>query len=369
MKEAFRCKPGPWGDLEYYYLNIGLPERIAALWPEPPRDTVWHFEDHTPDQVRALIRRAGLPAHLQGFLDDESCFEVSENLVAVRPPPEVILGMPPEMRRILYLHLRKSHLNGYYRDPAYIESGDVREWFSGADLPEWILVEIEKLAYPLGRMLAFSDISFVLRGVANSEERREIAARVHSFSRGMVLRLRLSPSSNPAEYEAYWTNGFKNKDILPILRSVMSSDGVERLDVAHLLPPGPRSLLNTFPSSEYRPMEDHPDCHWTSANFFLEIPSDRFRISANVYKRLEESYEPVAAPYRYGDVLMVLKDHPEGKSGFATPVHSFVFIADDIVYTKNGKGITVPWILSRIDDVIARYDDPSGIRLQGFRLK
>ena len=51
---------------------------------------------------------------------------------------------------------------------------------------------------------------------------------------------------------------------------------------------------------------------------------------------------------QYGDVLML--SLPDGSI-----VHSAVYLADDIVFTKNGDTSVHPWMLSRIPDMLAQY--------------
>jgi hypothetical protein len=72
-------------------------------------------------------------------------------------------------------------------------------------------------------------------------------------------------------------------------------------------------------------------------------------------------YERVKAPYRFGDVLAFISSD--------SVLHSCVFIADDIVYTKNGENILAPWVFQRMDDVMAIYQPDSSVQIQGYRLK
>ena len=62
---------------------------------------------------------------------------------------------------------------------------------------------------------------------------------------------------------------------------------------------------------------------------------------------LFRSYQ-IAAPSQYGDVLLLMNEKQEVK-------HSAVFIADDIVFTKNGNNYRQPWMLMRIPDLLATY--------------
>ena len=50
-------------------------------------------------------------------------------------------------------------------------------------------------------------------------------------------------------------------------------------------------------------------------------------------------------------------------------VHSCVYIADDIVFTKNGENIVNPWMLSRLEEVQDVYQFESQVKIQGFRKK
>jgi hypothetical protein len=69
----------------------------------------------------------------------------------------------------------------------------------------------------------------------------------------------------------------------------------------------------------------------------------------------------VESPYRFGDVLCFLEDG-EG-------LHTCVFIADDIVFTKNGESLMAPWVLMQLKDVESIYRRSSATRIQGYRLK
>jgi hypothetical protein len=56
-----------------------------------------------------------------------------------------------------------------------------------------------------------------------------------------------------------------------------------------------------------------------------------------------------------------------------TIIHSCTFIADDVVYTKNGASATVPWALMTIPDVLEAYGSElpagQGLRVQTYRSK
>jgi len=58
-----------------------------------------------------------------------------------------------------------------------------------------------------------------------------------------------------------------------------------------------------------------------------------------------ERFNPVEPPYKFGDILFFL-DSQRGDA-----FHSCVYIADDVVFTKNGRNVLSPWIFTKLEDV------------------
>jgi hypothetical protein len=71
----------------------------------------------------------------------------------------------------------------------------------------------------------------------------------------------------------------------------------------------------------------------------------------------------VQGPSLFGDIL-VLTDPQTGKW-----LHACVYIADDIVYTKNGDDIIRPWILIKYGDLVARQVNAGEVKVQSWRLR
>jgi hypothetical protein len=65
-------------------------------------------------------------------------------------------------------------------------------------------------------------------------------------------------------------------------------------------------------------------------------------------RKLDTEYYPVISDPRFGDIAMLVK-----RDG--TIIHSCVFIADNIVYTKNGASATVPWVLMALPELLEAY--------------
>jgi hypothetical protein len=136
---------------------------------------------------------------------------------------------------------------------------------------------------------------------------------------------------------------------------------VAQVGLINVLPSLGRRRLYTYPTLDQAPNGRFPDCHWTSLNFFNNAPHSYYldtRLAAGV---LEQQYEKVGAPYLFGDVLAYATN--------ASIIHSCVFIAEDIVFTKNGENVLAPWVLQRLEDVAAIYQPDDSVRVQGYRLK
>lgn len=175
-------------------------------------------------------------------------------------------------------------------------------------------------------------------------------------SRGLLTRLRIRPDTDVAAVTDYWDKGRRRKSIAPIIESIRESGG-GLLDVAHILPALPRSLLFTYPTRA----EAHLDCHWTAFNFLSDEPDDRLLDEAWVRQVIEKDYVDVTEmPHEFGDlVLFITKE--------STLFHSCVYIAGDIVFTKNGFGVNHPWNLMRLNDVRDLYVSEEGFQITFVR--
>jgi hypothetical protein len=162
----------------------------------------------------------------------------------------------------------------------------------------------------------------------------------------MIARLRVSEQTDFKALLAYWSDNERRKDVLPLLWSLAESH--QSIDIIHLLPPFVRKLLNGYPPFELAIKGRMPDCHWSSLNFFNYEPRDYYLDTRLASSHVLENFEPATAPYRYGDKLL-----------FLTPqmhcFHSCVYIAGDIVFTKNGDNAANPWILMQLGDLEQIY--------------
>jgi hypothetical protein len=336
------------------------PDSLLAVVSKPNSVTRWVFEQTTETAVRELLLRCGVPEPLVAKWLDPNRRNVSANVVSLYPVPEELVLVPEAARSALYLELAKSPENEYHRDPVFILGGDVKDWLMDCGLNDPQKDLFQKLLWKRGEAIVFSDIQALLTLARNSEEVR-VTFRALTRVRSLVVELQLPLKSDRREFIDYWSAGQTDAPRLTFINAITQRRAAQSIDITHFLPSLWRSRCYTFPVIEQGLKGRFPDCHWTSLNFFNLVPRDYFLNTRLAAAQLVENYAAIEAPYRFGDVLCFL-DNGEG-------LHTCVFIADDIVLTKNGDSVLAPWALMQIKDVESVYRRSPSTRIQGYRLK
>jgi hypothetical protein len=147
-----------------------------------------------------------------------------------------------------------------------------------------------------------------------------------------------------------------------MIRALLESTTDRPIDINLLLPALCRERLYTFPSLSDAIGGRLPDCNWTALNFFSEKPEPYFLDSKTSSIEIKEGYVALAQPSALGDLICFIS--PTGEV-----FHSCVYLADDIVFTKNGESPFAPWILMKLKNVAARYDHRDGSTVAFLRKK
>jgi hypothetical protein len=64
----------------------------------------------------------------------------------------------------------------------------------------------------------------------------------------------------------------------------------------------------------------------------------------------------------YGDLILLVNQG-------SIAIHMCVYIADQVVFTKNGVDIHQPWVLMRLADMLRCYDLDQPFRVVAYRRK
>jgi hypothetical protein len=357
---VWKVKPGPWGDLEVRTVYLEAQDTLLAAVAKPNSVTRWVFEQTTETAVRGVLLRCEVPAGVTDRLLDPARRVATGNVISLYPSVDDLVALSPASRSALYAELAKSSANEYQRDPVYILGGDLTDWLMDAGLSEEQKDLFRKLVWKRGEALVFSDIQALLTLAKTSAEVLS-TFRAVTRVRCLIVELQLPLKGDRNQFIEYWSAGQTDAPRLTFVNAITKRRAQQTVDITHFLPSLMRQRAYTFPEIELGLKGRFPDCHWTSLNFFNITPKEYYLDTRLAAAQLVENYTTVEMPYKYGDVLCFL-DGGEG-------LHTCVYIADDIVLTKNGDGILAPWALMQIKDVDSIYRRSPTTRIQGFRLK
>lgn len=350
----------PWGLLTVTPLYLEAPNALIEAISKPDQVPLWHFDSSTPDSLRPRLSALGLTAAQLDTLLIPARIRQDKGGVSLLPAPDLILGLTPAVRQALYESLAQSPRNHFHASPLLIY-GEVEDWLRDSHLSPAQRNLWRRLLWQRHGRPAFSDISLLTQLSASSAEMtaaRSAMTRVLTYT----VTVLPTPGAAPDAFLAYWGAGQRNTDAGPLLRALLERSDRNGIDLALLLPSLARERLYTYPSLSDAVAGRLPDCQWTSLNFFAENPQRYYIDGRNSFLELTQNYEAIPRPSQLGDLVCFV--NPEG-----VVVHSCVQVCDDLVFTKNGESVFMPWILMRLSDLHALYGEDGRNRLAFFRLK
>jgi hypothetical protein len=225
---------------------------------------------------------------------------------------------------------------------------------------------LNRLLYPSrdGDVLLFSDIRPALRSITDPVEQKKFAKAV-TRKRSLMARLIIDADSDVNALAEYWGADGRQKDLVPILNSLKfnAEAGIESpgmLNIVTLLPAFARERLYNHAYASTIAAGHQEDCFWTAFNFFSTYPDNDVNNMDYLAKVLERDYYKISEPTKLGDVILVADETGEA-------IHAANYIADDIVFTKNGVNFTQPWLLVTLHDMVQTYKINSTAKVAYFR--
>ena len=360
----FFAKPGPWGRLRCVPVYLEAADSVVAAFGAPSARTRWTLDAAQASNLPALLERCGVESNLAVTLGQPENYLIEEPYVHFFPPVADLLRIKPEARARLYAELARHPANELQVNPAFILTESIDDWYRDSPLPPELVDKIKQLAYRRGQTWAFSDLSALVH-FCRSENEVRLAIKALTRTRGLCVSLELTEKSDITGLLTYWgaASPGRRKDIEPLVRTLARTGSTESLDLVHLLPALPRKLLFTYPHPQMARAGIYPDCHWTSLNFFNYSPRDHLADPRQGTALLSDAYEFVDPPFQFGDVLLLTKRDS------SDVIHSCVYLADDLVFTKNGRNITAPWLIMRLDFVRRLYETESPLTIRACRLR
>ncbi len=345
---------GPWGQLEWFEVALEPSDLVLSepLYTHPP--LIWAFPpDWSPDGIAAFLREGGVPeAEIVAMLAPENRRQLSM-AVTVVPTEKAILSLTPETRATLYRRMAEWRINPYQSTPFSL-GGDNVETLAGMAShpfsPEFIRFA-NQFVYRGEPKNVLSDYPLLCARLPDRVDVRLSLAKLLLRSRALMVRLRIPPGADPEEVRRYWTLDGRYDSGIATFDAAFGDASTEEapsLDLVHLLPPLPRQFLNTYGTRALAVGDLRPDCFWTALNFFEDDISQRY-LDPIIGDVLGNEWLPVDPPYRFGDLVLIHETDSDAA------IHACNYLADGLVFTKNGKSLLRPWLIQHLDQVAEIY--------------
>lgn len=351
------CRPGPWGEIEYARIVMEPPlefaEACAVAEDGKPR---WFFKDATREQVLDLLRSAKLTSNQWQTIQTQGEWSTAPGGEVLQPPRDWVFGLAPESRSIIYSVLADYDENPAQHHALCYRAELVEEWLGNAGLQPATLQLIRSLMYQKDGAVFLGDVGLAMSQVPAGSERQRLAKALYRQS-SLLVKLRMRSDARIDELVAYWSRGGRTKDVRPLLESIPTPPEGFTIDIGHLLPKFARAHINTYPLPN---TDIRHDCHWAALNFLNFEPREEYADQQRAAAALMSDYYTITGNPLLGDILVFIK--PNGEA-----IHSCVYVADNIVFTKNGRTSCAPWVLMELADVQAFYAQQQPFRVVTYR--
>jgi hypothetical protein len=331
------AKPGPWGKLSYVEVEMRAPERCSLdqCRTNLPR---WFFDLPAQEDVSHFLSRSGCSEAQAAELLRTA--KQQGNGWQVSPTLALICDLTPDTRAKVYSYLSQFAENPDHRYAVRWTPGEFTHWLASARFEPATADLIRQFVYGDGTHLFLADeAALTLRLADNSEKLKLLEAVL--WTKALVVTLHVDPGSDVTELAEYWGTGGRVRQVEPILEALASRPDGGETDIANLLPPLPQTRLYTYT----RVQGPLFDCHWSAFNFFSEKPDASIMGADRLQQVFRDEYRLVnPSEARLGDLVLF-------RDSSGQVMHSAVFIADDILFTKNGISPKKPWVLMKFSEV------------------
>jgi len=345
---SIRCRPGPWGELAYTPFTIAAPDELLPVRAIEARGTHWFLTGYTADTFVTLLQSTSLsPARQQAFLSP-AVLHVQPDGIDLTPAPDMVFSLPDDARAKIYDILAQPSAVTTELNILPLDTLDER--FSAGGVSPRTVQLFNQICCRRGNYVLFSGMAALYARLGSYDEKLRFLKSI-TRQRTMFLHLHITPSSDVDALARYWSKGCWDTDVRTVLQSLTTIPSGTWMNILIILPPLPTAEIYTYRFIPDNPLDGppiHRDCHWTTFNFFRDKPDPNFGTEAYVRRELQDNYYPVPGDAAYGDVVLFSK--PDG-----TIIHSAVYIADDICFTKDGADPVQPWMLSTISNLVTTY--------------
>jgi hypothetical protein len=342
---------GPWGHLEVSPIIVSPPlEYVSDDWGrEEDGPDHWRFPGVSPEQLDAFLQTCGFSRDQTARIVASAKADPSTGGLVVTPDAELVRSLGPDVRARLYSQLAKTPLNFDQANSFRFFGDSPEQWLAGSPISPEARRIVEPLIYRDGAFLHFADTELVRSQIKDPGELRRVAKTLLRQPT-MLVRLSVRDASEVSRLAEYWGRGGRRTDLRPLLESVAGAGPDHSIDIIHLLPSFARNHLYRYPQLTAGALNQSllANCLWSALNFFNGVADDRFLEVPVALETLKRDYFIVHSGFVLGDVIAFLDEDGD-------LFHVAVYLADDLVFSKNGTSPVSPWIIMPLERVKGYY--------------
>jgi len=351
---------GRWGRLEYFEVLLEPP--TSHLWANLYSDrSIWAFGERTPDEAIEHLKSLKISPEVIELVKTEGKWQTHATGLELQLSDAIIEATRPEDRKTLSAWFFTHDREFFNRLIVNLEGRDFSA-FEGK-VSAKTLELIKSLTFERGKVLSIMDRAYVIRKLGTDEAEKVKFLRALFSTRSLVVRLAIDESTDLEPIVDYWSRGGINPGVKSILEQVKLTEGVDRIDIVHLLPPLPRRYLFGFTNLLDVGPKNTPDCFWTSIQFFKRNASPRMLDPLQLNHYINFDFEEASGDLQFGDIVCMFDKTTQEF------IHSYVQISDDIVFTKNGASYARPYVLGLKSDMLSVYLDETEYLIKAYRRK
>jgi hypothetical protein len=351
---------GPWGNVEYTTVELERPDESFVEPAPPPVQIKWVFGRLPFSEVENLVGSWDLTPDQKKAILDKSRWTSTTNGLAFLPTAEYVRDLSMPARKAIYERLGKIPDNAFISNPARIEKDKFEQWLSSCGLSKENQALVRNTSIEKNGEMVFHD-SELIDWFGTTAERKGMAKALTRTST-LLMKIRITPETDLDRLLQYWGQGGKGKAMRPLLESLRKAQGDTSLSISFFFPTFARMRLYTYPDTVKDKLSWREDCFWTALNFFNETPDYNVFNVDQIYAKLKSDYTAVKTNWTFGDIILLVENDKEA-------IHMCVYVADDVVFTKNGANLLAPWVLMRLPEMIRHYPTEKQLSVITYRRK
>lgn len=340
---------GAWGQIEYrrFYLDTPLESYPAKPLPQ---SVTWHAGPMSARHLDELVLRGPFSAEEKSLWRNTCLTEEKDKTLRIYPSAAFRWNLSSQSRSLFYSWLALQPENLAQRYAFTHADNDEMSWLKTAGIRPRLIASVKQLSYRIGTTTKFADFDLLEPLFDSPEERYRLYS---SLNRQPYCQVRVRIPNSSALRQAfmdYWRLEDRSDPFFVKTYDQPSGNG-QYIQLDQLLPALPSKILNTFPDTNGDLLKTgKKNCFWTALNFFNRIPDSRLCEADAALETLYRAYQPVWGSLQFGDVIFMVDDQ-------GLPYHAAVYLAADLVFTKNGGDDNRPWVIMKLHDMENLYAD------------